>query len=310
MRETPPPRPSHGATMIVVEGDITGQEVDAIVNPANPTLLGGGGADGAIHRAAGPALREEYDLSRSDRRSSNGAQRRCECRALGGCRTGEAKITGGYRLPARFVIHTVGPVWHGGGEGEDDLLAACSRSSLLLAGERGLASIAFPAISTGAYGFPLERAARIAVATVLETLHETPSIQLVIFVCHGRDAAGIYRRVIGECSRHGPPGTGEPDRSSGPVPPSDQGTVDRVGAHLATIQSAYGIRIANFTPVVDRIAGATSDDREILAIATAISSYVAVQPPSEELEIPGTLLDEAVRRFAGRRREAGPRHNS
>jgi O-acetyl-ADP-ribose deacetylase (regulator of RNase III) len=286
MREAgPPPGAPPCARIAVVEGDITAQDTDAIVNPANPTLLGGGGADGAIHRAAGPGLREE-------------------CRALGGCRPGGAKITGGHRLRARFVIHTVGPVWRGGGEGEDDLLEACYRASLRLAGERGLGSIAFPAISTGAYGFPFERAARIAVGTVLETLPEVPSVQLVIFVCHGREAAEIYRRVIPQLCPGDPGGTGGQYRS-GPVPATGRSTQDRAGAHLVTIGSAYGIRITNFTDVVDRVARATSDDREILAITTAISSSVATQPPSEDLEIPGTLLDEAVRRFAGRGKKSG-----
>jgi O-acetyl-ADP-ribose deacetylase (regulator of RNase III) len=276
------PPVSPAGRILVIEGDITEQEVDAVVNPANPTLLGGGGADGAIHRAAGPGLREE-------------------CRPLGGCTTGEAKITGGHRLPARFVIHTVGPVWRGGGEGEDDLLAACYRSSLLLAGERGLASIAFPAISTGAYGFPLERAARIAVGTVLETLPETPSVQLVIFVCHGREAAGIYRRVLSGISLREPPSGGFTGDGASP----GQGTRDRIEAHLQTIEGAYGIRITNFTEVVDRIAGATLDDREILAIATAFSTFIATCPPSPEVEIPGAFLDEVIQRFAGRGRKAG-----
>ena len=139
----------------IVEGDITRLEVDAIVNAANSSLLGGGGVDGAIHRAAGRAL---YDA----------------CKTLGGCDTGEAKITPGFNLPARYVIHTVGPVWGGGERGEDRLLAACYRNSFALALEHGLASIAYPAISTGAYGFPPDRAASIALRTVLAALETAP----------------------------------------------------------------------------------------------------------------------------------------
>jgi O-acetyl-ADP-ribose deacetylase (regulator of RNase III) len=150
----------------IIEADITTLDVDAIVNAANTSLLGGGGVDGAIHRAAGPELL-------------------AECRALGGCRTGEAKMTAGHRLKARHVIHTVGPVWQGGSAGEDGLLASAYRSSLELAGGARLRSIAFPAISTGVYGFPSDRAARIAVRTVANHLAGPTSIKSVIFACFG-----------------------------------------------------------------------------------------------------------------------------
>jgi O-acetyl-ADP-ribose deacetylase (regulator of RNase III) len=161
----------------VVEGDITRQNVDAIVNAANESLRGGGGVDGAIHRAAGPELL-------------------AECRALGGCPTGAARITRGYRLTARHVIHAVGPVWQGGGQGEDALLAACYRNSLELARDHGLASLAFPAISTGIYRFPLDRATAIAVDAVWGFLEAAPSIARVLFVCFGTDAAETYRRAL------------------------------------------------------------------------------------------------------------------
>ncbi len=153
----------------IVEGDITALEVDAIVNAANKSLLGGGGVDGAIHRAAGLELREA-------------------CARLGGCDTGEAKLTPGFRLPARCVIHTVGPIWGGGERGEDRLLAACYRNSLALAREHGIVSIAYPAISTGAYGFPPGRAARIALGTVLAGLAETTAIDRVVFCCFGAES--------------------------------------------------------------------------------------------------------------------------
>ena len=161
----------------IVEGDITTLAVEAIVNAANEQLAGGGGVDGAIHRAAGPWLLEE-------------------CRTLGGCPTGEAKITGGYKLPARYVIHTVGPVWHGGASGEDGLLASCYRRSVEIAAEKGLGSIAFPAISTGVYRFPPERAARIAVETVRDFLagHDVP--HKVIFCCFGKESAKIHREAV------------------------------------------------------------------------------------------------------------------
>lgn len=162
----------------VVEGDITALTVDAIVNAANETLLGGGGVDGAIHRAAGSELL-------------------VECRTLGGCPTGEARITGGYNLPADFVIHTVGPVWRGGGEGEADKLAACYRNSLALAAQNSVASIAFPAISTGVYGYPLRAATEIAVATVKDTLETLGSPERVIFCCFGAEVTQIYREYCG-----------------------------------------------------------------------------------------------------------------
>lgn len=156
-----------------VRGDITRQAVDAIVNAANSTLLGGGGVDGAIHRAAGPELLEE-------------------CRSLGGCPTGEARITRGYRLPARYVIHTVGPVWSGGGREEPALLRSCYERCLALATERELRSIAFPAISTGAYGYPIEAATRIAVETVRDSLERPSSLELVRFVCFSDQDWHVY----------------------------------------------------------------------------------------------------------------------
>jgi O-acetyl-ADP-ribose deacetylase (regulator of RNase III) len=157
----------------IVEGDITRLDVDAIVNAAKESLLGGGGVDGAIHLAAGPELL-------------------AECRTLGGCPTGQARITRGYRLKARHVIHTVGPVWRGGAAGEPELLASCYRSSLALAEKHGLASIAFPAISTGIYGYPKEPATEIAVREVAD--HEG-DVERVIFCCFGADMARLYREI-------------------------------------------------------------------------------------------------------------------
>ena len=165
--------------ILVIEGDITEQKVDAIVNAANTSLLGGGGVDGAIHRAAGPELL-------------------AECRTLHGCPTGDAKITRGYRLPARWVIHTVGPVWRGGHDFEDELLANCYRRSLEVAVQNGVHSVAFPAISTGIYGFPLERATRIAVREVRAFLALNPALEKVFFVCFDRHTRDCYQRVLSE----------------------------------------------------------------------------------------------------------------
>jgi O-acetyl-ADP-ribose deacetylase len=160
-----------------IKGDITTLDVDAIVNAANPSLLGGGGVDGAIHRAAGSQLLEA-------------------CRKLNGCETGEAKWTHGYRLPATYVIHTVGPVWQGGDSGEAERLAACYRNSLLVAGSLGVVTIAFPGISTGVYGFPKELAAPIAVETVRKTAPEAPGVREVTFCCFSDGDLALYRRVL------------------------------------------------------------------------------------------------------------------
>jgi len=165
-----------GDRLVIAQGDITRQRVDAIVNAANSSLLGGGGVDGAIHRAAGPGLR-------------------AECQTLGGCPPGDARITGGYNLPAPWVIHTVGPIWRGGGSGEDQTLARCYQSCFDLVALHGLRTVAFPSISTGAYGFPIERASRVALHEIKAALDRNATIAQVVVVCFSESDYGTYQEA-------------------------------------------------------------------------------------------------------------------
>ncbi len=249
--------------ILVIEGDITSQRVDAIVNAANPSLVGGGGVDGAIHESAGPELLEE-------------------CRRLGGCRTGEAKITRGYGLPARFVIHTVGPVWQGGHAGEDELLASCYRNSLALAELGDLHSIAFPAISTGAYGFPRVRASGIAIRTVLEFVAYHPAIERVIFVCHGTETLNIYRDLL--------------DREI--TGNREFGMAMVLFSHLAMIELTHGIRFRNRESIVKNLAPAVKNDIQALSAGASINTWVAMAGVRGEVTVPDSILEKILASFA------------
>lgn len=269
----------------VVEGDITEQHVDAIVNAANETLLGGGGVDGAIHRVAGPGLLGE-------------------CRRLGGCQTGDAKITAGYNLSARFVIHAVGPVWRGGGHGEDDLLASCYTRSLELAEANGIKTIAFPAISTGAYGFPLPRATVIAVRAVLSFLSRSDSIEKVIFVCHGKRAFDLYTDAVRDLGGGYSPATG-----SGRNIPKTRGKEQellfaQVRAQLGTIEEVWGVRFVDKDRLAGTIMERCGDRWGADSVTAGLNSWVAVLGKRGEIEVPPAvldrILDETQQRFSHR----------
>ena len=264
----------------VVKGDITEQKVDAIVNAANPSLAGGGGVDGAIHRAAGPELDTE-------------------CRMLGGCATGDAMMTKGYRLPARYVIHTVGPVWRGGDLGEDELLASCYRRVLEHARSHNLKTVAFSAISTGAYGFPLERATRIAVRTVTGSLKESGGDVAVIFVCHSDEACKTYERVLNDpamWARDAGQGGGNPLCNTVADTPGD--IREQVAGQLGVIEVTYGIRIVNWDFVINEIAK-KAGSRAAASLATAaLTSWVATSGVSGRISIPDEIIATALRRSA------------
>ncbi len=265
----------------VIKGDMTQLHVDVIVNAANQTLLGGGGVDGAIHRAAGPELLEE-------------------CWELGGCRTGDAKITRGYRLPARFVIHTVGPVWKDGKHGEDALLASCYLQSLELADSRGLKSIAFPAISTGAYGFPLARGTLIAVRTVLEYLSQSSGITKVVFVCHGDRAFRLYNDAIRNLANKESTGRRPDDGTSRNNDQRAPVTLDEIReqivGQLRMIETVHAIRIVNRDRLIETIAKNAGNTGHASRITAALNSWVAVNGITGEAEIPENVIRQILAR--------------
>lgn len=251
--------PGIGDRILVVEGDITAQRIDAIVNAANPSLLGGGGVDGAIHRAAGPQLLDE-------------------CRELGGCRTGEAKITRGYRLPARFVIHTVGPVWKGGDVGEDELLASCYQNSLALAELSGLRSIAFPALSTGVYGFPLERAARIAVRSITRFLTYHPMIERVVLVCHTKVAYEVYHAVLNqEISEY-----------------CEYEMAQAVFSHLSMIETTHGIRFKNREAIARIFSPVVKNAMQTFSAGIFLNNWVSISGVRGEVTVPENVLQKIL----------------
>jgi len=256
----------------IVNGDITEQHVDAIVNAANPSLAGGGGVDGAIHRAAGP----ELDV---------------ECGMLGGCATGDAVMTKGYRLPARYIIHTVGPVWKGGDQGEDELLASCYWKALEHADSHGLSTIAFPAISTGAYGFPLERATRVAVATVAGYLRETRSRLRVTFVCHSDEACHVYDSVFHDPAIFKSAIRVDLARNRTETVPDTPGDIrEQVAGQLGVIEAVYGIRITNRDRVIGEIARGVKSREAASRATAALNSWIALRGIAGRTEIPEDVL--------------------
>lgn len=262
----------------VVRGDITEQHVDAVVNAANPALTGGGGVDGAIHRAAGP----ELDV---------------ECRMLGGCATGDAVMTRGYRLPARYVIHTVGPVWKGGDQGEDALLASCYRKALEHADSHGLLTIAFPAISTGTYGFPLDRATRIAVTTVVTYLRETQSRLHITFVCHSDEACRIYDSVLHDPATQSAGKGTEPAVKRIATATDTPGDIrEQVAGQLGVIEAVYGIRITNRDPIIGAIVRRVKSREAASRVTAALNSWIALQNVAGRIDIPEDVIHQIVER--------------